>query len=47
LGPISKRLEQGALAHARQGLARERPEKLVAPDAPNMVWSMDFMADRL
>jgi putative transposase len=31
----------------RQRLKREKPEDLAVPDAPNTVWSMDFMADRL
>ena len=28
-------------------LQRERPEPLAVPEAPNKVWSMDFMADQL
>lgn len=31
----------------RKGLKQEKPEELVVPEAPNKVWSMDFMADRL
>lgn len=31
----------------RKRLKREKPEALAVPDAPNMTWSMDFMADRL
>jgi putative transposase len=31
----------------RKRLKREKPEDLAVPDAPNTVWSMDFMADRL
>jgi putative transposase len=31
----------------RKRLKRDKPEPLAVPDAPNMVWSMDFMADRL
>jgi putative transposase len=31
----------------RRRLKREKPEDLAVPDAPNTVWSMDFMADRL
>lgn len=27
-------------------LKRDKPEALAVPEAPNMVWSMDFMADR-
>ena len=28
-------------------LKRDKPDTLVVPEAPNMTWSMDFMADRL
>lgn len=28
-------------------LKREKPDVLAVPDAPNVTWSMDFMADRL
>lgn len=31
----------------RKRLKRDKPEALAVPEAPNMVWSMDFMADRL
>lgn len=31
----------------RKRLQREKPEALAVPDAPNLTWSMDFMADRL
>ena len=31
----------------RKRLKREKPDALAVPDAPNMTWSMDFMADRL
>ena len=31
----------------KKRLKREKPEALAVPDAPNTVWSMDFMADRL
>jgi putative transposase len=31
----------------RKRLKRDKPDALIVPDAPNMVWSMDFMADRL
>jgi putative transposase len=31
----------------RKRLKRDKPDTLVVPDQPNMVWSMDFMADRL
>jgi putative transposase len=29
-----------------RSLKRDKPDALTVPDAPNMVWSMDFMADR-
>ena len=28
-------------------MKRDKPDTLAVPDAPNMTWSMDFMADRL
>jgi putative transposase len=28
-------------------LKRDKPGALIVPEAPNLVWSMDFMADRL
>jgi len=28
-------------------MKRNKPEDLSVPDAPNLVWPMDFMADRL
>jgi putative transposase len=28
-------------------LKRDKPDALAVPEAPNMTWSMDFMADRL
>lgn len=31
----------------RKRLKRDKPDTLIVPDQPNMVWSMDFMADRL
>ncbi|BAE52126.1 Transposase and inactivated derivative [Paramagnetospirillum magneticum AMB-1] len=31
----------------RKRLKRDKPDELAVPDAPNQVWSMDFMADRL
>ncbi len=30
----------------RKWLQREKPEHLAAPEAPNEVWSMNFMADQ-
>jgi putative transposase len=31
----------------RKRLKRDKPDALNVPDAPNLVWSMGFMADRL
>ncbi|MCY1238325.1 hypothetical protein D9M68_680270 [compost metagenome] len=31
----------------RKRLRREKPDALAVPEKPNLVWSMDFMADRL
>ena len=31
----------------RKRLQREKPEPLAVPEAPNEVWSMDFVADQL
>jgi putative transposase len=31
----------------RKRLKRDKPDALTVPDAPNLVWSLDFMADRL
>ncbi len=31
----------------RKRLKRDKPDTLGVPEAPNMTWSMDFMADRL
>ena len=31
----------------RKRLKRDKPDVLAVPDAPNVTWSMDFMADRL
>ncbi len=31
----------------RKRLKRDKPDALAVPDAPNMTWLMDFMADRL
>lgn len=31
----------------RKRLQREKPEPLSVPEAPNEIWSMDFMADQL
>jgi putative transposase len=40
-------LELNLRIKPRRRLKREKPEELAVPEAPNMVWSMDFMADRL
>ncbi|WP_090525768.1 IS3 family transposase, partial [Paracoccus isoporae] len=40
-------LELNLRIKPRRRLKREKPEELAVPDAPNMTWSMDFMADRL
>lgn len=31
----------------RKRLKRDKPDALTVPDAPNLVWPIDFMADRL
>lgn len=31
----------------RKRLKRDKPDTLAVPEAPNMTWSMDFMADRV
>ena len=31
----------------RRRIKRDKPDELAVPEAPNQVWSMDFMADRL
>jgi transposase InsO family protein len=40
-------LELNLRIKPRRKLKRGKPEKLAVPEAPNLVWSMDFMADRL
>lgn len=44
---IYRGLELKLRIKPRRCLKCEKPEELAVPDAPNMVWSMDFMADRL
>ena len=44
---IYRELELNLRIKPRRRLKHEKPEELAVPDAPNMVWSMDFMADRL
>ena len=40
-------LELNLRIKPRRRLKREKPEELAVPEAPNLIWSMDFMADRL
>ena len=40
-------LELNLRIKPRKRLKRDKPDALAVPDAPNMTWSMDFMADRL
>jgi putative transposase len=40
-------LELNLRIKPRKRLKREKPDALAVPDAPNVTWSMDFMADRL
>jgi putative transposase len=44
---IYRELELNLRIKPRRRLKREKPEELAVPEAPNRVWSMDFMADRL
>lgn len=44
---IYRDLELNLRIKPRKRLKRETPEKLAVPEAPNVTWSMDFMADRL
>jgi putative transposase len=44
---IYRELELNLRIKPRRRLKREKPEELAVPEAPNLVWSMDFMADRL
>jgi len=41
------KLELNLRIKPRKRLKRDKPDVLAVPDAPNMTWSMDFMADRL
>lgn len=41
------KLELNLRIKLRKRLKRYKPDTLTVPEAPNMVWSMDFMADRL
>lgn len=40
-------LELNLRIKPRKRLKREKPEALAVPDAPNVTWSMGFMADRM
>jgi putative transposase len=44
---IGAPLVQAQWRTPRKRLKREKPDVLVVPEAPNVTWSMDFMADRL
>lgn len=44
---IYRELELNMRITPKKRLKREKPDELAAPDQPNAVWSMDFMADRL
>ena len=44
---IYRELELNMRIKPRKRLTREKPEELAVPSAPNTMWSMDFMADRL
>jgi putative transposase len=44
---IYRALELNLKIKPRRRLKRDKPDELAVPDAPNRVWSMDFMADSL
>lgn len=44
---IYRELELNLRIKPRKRLKREKPDELAVPEAPNEVWSMDFMANRL
>src|SRR6056297_2486425 len=44
---IYRELELNLRIKPRKRLKRARPDPLAVPEAPNEVWSMDFMADQL
>ena len=44
---IYRELELNLRIKPKKRLVREKPEPLAVPDAPNVTWSMDFMADQL
>ena len=44
---IYRELELNLRIKPRKRLKSDKPDTLAVPKSPNMVWSMDFMADRL
>jgi putative transposase len=44
---IYRELELNLRIKPRKRLKRDKPDALAVPLSPNLVWSMDFMADRL
>ena len=44
---IYRELELNLRIKPRRRLKRDKPDALAIPEAPNLTWSMDFMADRL
>ena len=44
---IYRELELNLRIKPRKRLKRDKPDRLAVPEAPNRVWSMDFMADQL
>jgi len=44
---VYRELELNLRIKPRKRPKRDKPDELAMPDAPNQVWSMDFMADRL
>ena len=44
---IYRDLELNLRIKPRKRLKRDQPDTLAVPDAPNAVWSMDFMANQL
>ena len=44
---IYRELELNLRIKPRKRLKRDKPDTLVVPESANLIWSMDFMADRL
>jgi putative transposase len=44
---LYRELELNLRIKPRKRLRRDKPDALAVPEAPNVSWSMDFMADRL